>query len=432
MAARNSFYRKNLTMARLVLSVEGKKVYNKHTEILYSIRRARMNRFGDLNSKNIAAGVVSALLAITGPPAIILEAASNGNFTTNQTILWMFSVYVFGGIFSILIPWYYRIPIVGAHTITGVAFLTTVTAQFTYPELLGAYIFSGVLMLLIGYLGIFSKLLEYVPKEIVAVMLAGMITKYMVNFIVSIAQLPLIGGVSLLAFFVFSKWDKRIPPMVAGIVIGTLLLLLTQPLNIVGLTSSFVVPTVQLPEFNALSFLSVSIPLALLILSNDAAVGLGALEQNGYHPPVNRVISLSGIFSIFTSFFGGQSANVAGMMSAICSDEQAGPREKRYMGAVVSGIILLLFGLFSWRLVPVIHALPKAFISLLVGFALLGVFGNSLSVGFSRPTMKLSAAFTFMIALSNISIFNISAPVWSLLVGTFIARNVEGRFDKKL
>lgn len=385
-----------------------------------------MSRFRDLNTQNIAAGIVSALLAITGPPALILEAASKGNFTTQQTILWMFSVYVFGGIFSILIPWYYRMPIVGAHTLTGVAFLTTVTAQFSYPELLGAYIFSGLLMLLIGYLGIFSKLLEYVPKEIIAVMLAGMITKYMVNFVLSMTQLPLIGGVSLLAYFIFSKWNKRIPPMVAGIVTGTILLLLTQPLDNIGAgISSFVVPTLQLPQFNALSFLSVSIPLALLILSNDAAVGLGAIEQNGYRPPVNRVISLSGIFSIITSFFGGQSANVAGMMSAICSDEEAGPKEKRYMGAVVSGLIILLFGLFSWKLVPVIQVLPKPFVAILVGFALLGLFGNSLTVGFSRPTMKLSAAFAFVIALSNISILNISAPVWSLLVGALIARFLE-------
>jgi benzoate membrane transport protein len=257
-------------------------------------------------------------------------------------------------------------------------------------------------------------------------MLAGMITKYMVNFALSITQLPLIGGISLLAFFIFSKWNKRIPPMVAGIVTGTILLLLTQPLDSIGVgISSFVVPTLQLPKFNALSFLSVSIPLALLILSNDAAVGLGAIEQNGYRPPVNRVISLSGIFSIITSFFGGQSANVAGMMSAICSDKGAGPKEKRYMGAVVSGLIILLFGLFSWKLVPVIQVLPKPFVAILVGFALLGVFGNSLTVGFSRPTMKLSAAFAFVIALSNISILNISAPVWSLLVGALIARFLE-------
>ena len=396
---------------------------NRFRELLF--RRENTNPLRDLNNKNVAAGIVSGLLAITGPPALILEAAANGNFTTTQTIVWMFSVYVFGGIFSILIPLYYRMPIVGAHSITGVAFLATVTSHFTYHELIGSYLFAGLLMLLIGFLGAFSKLLEYVPKQIIAVMLAGMITKYMVSFVVSINELPIIGGVALISFFIFSKWNKRIPPMVAAIVSGFILLLLTKPLNSSGWTSSFVFPYLQLPEFNLLSFLSVSIPLALLILSNDAAVGLGAMEQNDYRPPVNRVILLSGIFSIITSFFGGQSANVAGMMSAICSDEEAGPKEKRYMAAVVSGSMLLLFGLFSWKLVPFIQALPKTFVSILVGFVLLGVFGNSLSIGFSKPTMKMSAAFTFFIAISNLTIFNISAPVWSVVIGTFIARYIE-------
>lgn len=383
------------------------------------------NSVRDLNLRNIAAGIVSALLAVTGPPAIILEAASNGNFTTSQTILWMLSCYVFGGIYSILIPLYYKIPIVGAHSITGVAFLATVTAQFSYSELIGAYIVSALLMLIVGVFGVFSKLLDYVPKQIIAVMLAGMITRYMVNFITSITELPVVGGFALLAFLIFSKWKTKIPPMVAGIVVGVLLLFLTEPLEGVGLGSSLIIPTLQVPEFNPVSFLSVSIPLALLILSNDAAVGLGALEQNDFHPPINKVISLSGIFSLMASFFGGQSANVAGMMSAICADPEAGPKEKRYMGAVVSGVIILFFGLFAWKLVPLIQVLPKPFISLLVGFALLGVFGNSLSTGFSNPKMKISAALTFVIALSNITLFNISAPVWSLLTGTLVARFIE-------
>lgn len=384
-----------------------------------------MIRFKDLNYKSVTAGIASGLLAITGPPALILEAASNGNFTTTQTILWMTAVYVFGGIFSILMPLYYRMPIVGGHSITGVAFLATVTAQFSYHQLIGAYFFAGLLMLLIGYLGVFSKMVNYVPKQIIAVMLAGMIMKYMVNFVTSILQLTLIGGVSLLSYLVFSKFRTRIPPMIAAITTGFLLLILTQPFNSIGLTSSFVSPMLQLPEFSLMSLISVSIPLALLILSNDAAIGIGALEQNDYRPPVNRIIATSGIFTIITSFFGGQSANVAGMMTAICSDKEAGPKEKRYMGAVVSGCIILLFGIFSWTLVPLFQAIPKAFISILIGFALLGVFVNSLSVGFSKPTIKLSAAFTFVIAVSDFMIFNISAPVWALVIGTVIARYVE-------
>jgi benzoate membrane transport protein len=263
-----------------------------------------------------------------------------------------------------------------------------------------------------------------VPKEIISAMLSGMITKYMVNFIISITQLWIIGSSSLITYFIFSRWRTKIPPQIAAITIGFIVLVLSYPLTN-GWASGVILPQIQLPEFNIMSFLSVSIPLALLILSNDVAVAVGALEQNHYRTPVNRIISLCGLFSVITSFFGGQSANIAGMATVICSDEEAGPKEKRYMGAVVAGILLLVFGLFSWKLVPLIHSLPKEFISIIVGFSLLGVFGNSIHQSFSNPSMKTSAIFAFIIALSNITILNISAPVWSLFAGAVVARYFE-------
>ncbi len=175
----------------------------------------------------------------------------------------------------------------------------------------------------------------------------------------------------------------------------------------------------------AAGIISAAIPLTLLILSNDAAVGLDALEQNGYKPPIDRIIVLSGIFTVVSGFLGGQSANVGGILSTVCSDRDAGERESRYLASMVSGLTLLGFGVFSWKLVPVIQALPPAFISILLGFTLLGVFANSLHNSFSNPTMTNSVVFAFIIAASNITIFNISSPVWSLLIGTFIARVLE-------
>ena len=381
--------------------------------------------FKDLNHKNIAAGLVAGIFIITGPTALILEAASNGSFTMEQTVLWIFSVYVFGGLFGIFLPLYYRIPIVGGHSLTGVAFLAAVSYQFSFHEFIGAYLLSGIFMLLIGLLGFFSRLIKLVPKEIISAMLAGMITKYMISFVISISQLLTVGLISLMAFFIFSKWKTKMPPAIAAIVTGFIMFILTTPIHSGDWASGIIFPHPFTPEFHLISFLSVSIPLALLILSNDAAVAVGALEQNKYNTPVNRVISLSGLASIIAGLFGGQSANIAGMATVICSDEEAGPKEKRYMGAVVTGVMLTSFGLLSWKLIPIIQGLPKEFISIIVGFSLIGVFGNSLYQGFSNQTMKTSAAFAFIIAFSNITILNISAPVWSLAVGAFIARYIE-------
>ncbi|NHC41667.1 benzoate transporter [Bacillus sp. MM2020_1] len=385
----------------------------------------RRNILLDINTKNIAAGTVAGIFVITGPSALILEASSNGNFSAAQTILWIFSVYVFGGLLGVFLPLYYRIPIVGGHSLTGVAFLATMTNQFTFNELIGAYIVSGLLVLFVGSLSFFSRLVNLVPREIISAMLSGMIMKYMVNFIISTTQLLLVGAISLITFFVFSRWRTKIPPVIAAIVIGTIVLSLTYPINIGDLVPGEFFPQIQIPDFNTVSFLSLSIPLALLILSNDVAVGIGALEQNHYHTPINRIVSFSGVFSVISGFFGGQSANIAGMATVICSDEEAGPQEKRYMGAVVAGVLLLTFGLFSWKLVPFIQALPKEFISIIVGFSLLGVFSKNIHQSFSSPSMKISTTFALIIALSNITILNISSPIWSLLIGTVIARYIE-------
>jgi benzoate membrane transport protein len=393
------------------------------------IRRFLMTTEGNplkaIHSKNLSSGIVSGLLATTGPPIIILEAAANGNFTNEQTILWMFSVYFFGGLFSIVLPLYYRIPIVGAHSITGVAFLATVSSQFPYNQLIGSYIISSLLISLIGILGLFSKLMNYVPKEIIAAMMAGIITDYVVRLIVSVQQLPLIGGVTLLTFFLFAKWKLRIPPVIAAVFAAFLMLFLTQHFEVVGRGMDFVIPHIQIPAFSWLSIFTISLPLALLILSNDAAPGIGALEQNNYNPHINRILTLSGIFSLGANLFGGQSANIAGMMTAICGGNDSGPKDKRYVASIVSGILIVFFGIFAWLTVPFIKSLPDDFVPILAGFALFGVLGSSLNLSFSQPKMIMSVTFTYVIALSHITVFFISAPVWALAAGALISNFIE-------
>jgi benzoate membrane transport protein len=86
----------------------------------------------DLTSQNVSSGFISSTLVMTGPALIILQAAAAGHFSDQQTINWMFAVYFFGGLFGIIMPLLFKIPITGAHSISGVAFLATMTAHFTY------------------------------------------------------------------------------------------------------------------------------------------------------------------------------------------------------------------------------------------------------------------------------------------------------------
>jgi benzoate membrane transport protein len=379
----------------------------------------------DLTSQNVSSGFISSTLVMTGPALIILQAAAAGHFSDQQTINWMFAVYFFGGLFGIIMPLLFRIPITGAHSISGVAFLATVTAHFTYPQLIGGYVMSGLIILVIGISGLFTKIIKWVPKEVIAAMLAGLVTNYVVKIVPDVKTMPIVGGAALLSFFISTKISNRIPAVMVAVVVGFITLFLTQDLHSASKGIAFFLPSVQTPEFTWMGLITLGLPLAMLILSNDVAPGIGALESSDFEPPIRKIVSFSGVFSIIASFFGGQSANIAGMMTAICSSSDAGMKSKRYMAAVVSGVLTLFFGVFAWKIVPFIQSLPEAFVSMLAGFALMGVLISSLQQGFSENKYRLSALFAFLIALSHVSFFHISAPVWGLVVGAIIAKTVE-------
>ncbi|MGJ7922402.1 benzoate/H(+) symporter BenE family transporter [Neobacillus sp. LXY-4] len=385
----------------------------------------RKSFFKDITSQNVSSGLISFTLIMTGPALIILQAAAAGKFSSEQTINWIFAVYFFGGLFGIVLPLLFRIPITGGHSISGVAFLATVTAHFTYPQLIGGYVMSGVLILLIGISGLFTKIMKWVPKEVIAAMLAGLVTNYVVQLVQGVKALPLIGGAALISFFISTKFLKRIPAVMIAVVVAFITLFLTEDLSISTNGLAFVLPSIQMPEFTWMGMVTLAIPLAMLILSNDVATGIGALESSTFEPSIRKIVTLSGVFSIIASFFGGQSANIAGMMTAICSNDETGHKSKRYIASVVSGILTVLFGVFAWKIVPFIQSLPQAFVSMLAGFSLIGVLLSSLQMGFSSNAYRLSALFAFLIALSNISFFHISAPVWGLVIGAIIAKTVE-------
>ncbi|MEW8987978.1 MAG: benzoate/H(+) symporter BenE family transporter, partial [Bacillus sp. (in: firmicutes)] len=349
-------------------------------------------------------------LIMTGPALIILQAAAAGQFSNQQTINWIFSVYFFGGFFGIILPLLFKIPITGGHSISGVAFLATVTAQFTYSQLIGGYLMSGLLILLIGLSGLFTKMIKWVPKEIISAMLAGLVTNYVVQLVQGVEALPLVGGAALLSFFISTRLSKKVPAVMIAVVVAFIFLFLTQEINLASKGIPWELPSIAMPEFTWMGLVTLAIPLALLILSNDVATGIGALESADFEPPIRKIVSLSGVFSVIASIFGGQCSNIAGMMTAICSNSDAGKKSKRYIASMVSGILTVLFGIFAWKIVPFIQALPQAFVAMLAGFSLIGVLLSSLQMGFSNNKYRLSSLFAFLIPLSQISFLHISAP----------------------
>jgi benzoate membrane transport protein len=389
-----------------------------------------------VNTQNISNGILSALMACTGAVILVIDAANAAGFSRPQLISWIFAIYFLGGLLNLILPLIYKIPIAGAHSITAAAFLSTAVARFSLSELAGSFMLVGVVIAVVGLSGVFVKWLRFIPRPMLDAMLAGLVLNYIVKMVPAFKQAPVIGAFALIGFLVMPKLSKKLPPIIGVLLFGIVGLLISSsfpPLR----EMVFVWPQVVNPTFTVDAFVSITIPVAVLILSNDIAVALAALRKNGYELPVNKILVISGVATTFVGLFGGHAATVGGMMSAVCSQEEAGPRKPRYWAAVVSGALVLLFGLFAWAAVSLIEILPLPFITIIAGFTLIGVLMNSLQSAFSETSYRYSTVLAFAIAVSNVAFLGVAAPVWSLVVGGLSAKllgegvSPEGRVEGK-
>ncbi|MFD0587413.1 benzoate/H(+) symporter BenE family transporter [Paenibacillus sp. GCM10027627] len=371
-------------------------------------------------------GVMSALLACTGGAIMVVQAANAGGLERAQLLSWFMAVYVIGGALNLALTLKYKVPFAGAHSITAAAFIGTMAAHVPFAEMAGGFILSGVIIFVAGCTGWFAKALAYIPKNVIDGLLAGLLLPYVLKIPSSIGGMPLAGLLALAAYFLLPVVTKVLPPAIWAILFGFIGLLIENGWPKLA-SFAFSMPVPVMPAFSAEALFSIAVPISLLVMSNDLAVAFASLKNNGYEPPVTKSMVASGIAGMAAGLFGGHAANIGGMMSAVCSSEEAGKWEGRYGAAVVSSVIVIGFGLLSWKVIPLIQWMPVPFVALMTGFSLLGIFWNSIKSTTGRAKGSFPAIAAFAVAAFQVNLFGISAPVWALLAGVAAIKLVSWR-----
>ncbi|MBA2451142.1 MAG: benzoate/H(+) symporter BenE family transporter, partial [Chloroflexi bacterium] len=127
------------------------------------------------------AALVAALIAFTGPVVLVLQAGTNAQLSPDQINSWIFAVAVGGGMASVVLSLLYRQPLCNAWSIAGAALLVGTLPRFSLAEAVGAYLVSGLLILLLAISGLFGAAMERVPQEIVMGMLAGVLLRFAIG-----------------------------------------------------------------------------------------------------------------------------------------------------------------------------------------------------------------------------------------------------------
>ncbi|MGY4112861.1 benzoate/H(+) symporter BenE family transporter [Aeribacillus sp. SP014] len=385
-----------------------------------------------LNINTVSAGTLAAIFGCTGPALIIIGGAADGGLTHEQTISWLFAVYFFGGLLGIYLALKYRQPIAGAYSIPGAVLVAGALSQFSLDEIAGAYFVAGVIVLLLGITRTIGKIMNWIPVPIVMGMIVGAMIRFGTGMITSIEKAPLIAGVAVLVYLLSVRFIKVIPPILTSFIVSVILVVIMNEFQIQDQQSSFILPQILIPSFSLEAIVSVSIPLAFLVIGAENAQATGVLMAQGYKPPVNVMTIISGIGGMVTSFFGGHNANIAGPMTAICASEEAGKnKEGRYASVVVNGILFSLFGLLAGIVVPFVTALPSVLVGTIAGLAMISVLVNSLQSAFSETKFQVGAFFALIIGMSDISFFNISSPFWALVGGVLVSLLIEPHHFQK-
>ncbi len=385
-----------------------------------------IKNFGkDSNITNVSTGIIGGFTIGLVAIPLIIKAGESANLAPEIIESWVFSTYFFGALVGIVLALGYRIPIVGAWSIPGCFAVTQVIAGYTMEQAVGAFLISGIIVLLLGLTGFIQKIVKYIPSQIMSAMVAGVLFGWAQKIIGAFQSEFIICVAGVIGYWVSAKLLKKVPPVLGTFIFGLVATFAIKGVDFSQVTFGVAKPIIFMPSFSAQSIMSISIPLALLIIGAENMQAIGVLTSEGYNPPINVMTIFSGIGGLIAPWTGGHNANIAGPMTAFCSDKSAGPKEKRYVAAVWNGILFGALGLFAPASLSLLNILPVELINLLVGLVLMGIIIGALNSSFGTKRFQKGAFFSFVIALSGLTVLGIGSAFWALLIGTLVSLLLE-------
>ena len=362
--------------------------------------------------------------------AIILATGTRGGLSEVQIASWVFASLFVNGVMSVGYSLAYRQPLAFFWTIPGTVLVGPALGHLSFPEVVGAYVATGLLMMALGALGLVRRAMAAVPMPIVMGMVAGVFLQFGLDWVRAFQQDLGIAATMTAAFLLVGAIPKlaaRLPPMLAALAAGAAAIYVTGSfaagdLSDLSRGGMLAAPQLQLPQFSWAAIAELVVPLAITVLVVQNGQGIAILTSVGHRPPVDSIAIGCGAASVVSAFVGAVSTCLTGPVNAILS--ASGDRRTQYTGGVVVGFIAMLFGLAAPLVTRLMLSTPPAFIATLAGLAMLRVLQSAFAVAF-QARFALGALVTFLVTVAGIPVLNIGAPFWGLIAGVLVSFVLE-------
>ncbi|HYR37092.1 MAG TPA: benzoate/H(+) symporter BenE family transporter [Burkholderiales bacterium] len=380
----------------------------------------------DFGGSYAAAAIVAFLFSCTGPVAIILSVGAAGGLSESDIASWLFGGFFLNSLISVAFSLAYRQPLVFLWSIPGAVIVGPALGHLTLAEVVGAYLVTGVVMLLLGLSGWVRRAMQAVPMPIVMAMVAGVFLRFGTGLVHAFtADLAIAAAMCVvwLLFSVVPRLGRAVPPLIAALVAGALVIAVEGTFKPAGgALFALATPNLYAPQFSWPALVELVVPLAITVLTVQNAQGIAILTANGHHPPVNAITAACGAGAIVTGLLGAVPTCLTGPVNAVIST--SGEKGRQYTAALFVAVLAMAFGLLAPFFTRLLLATPPAFIATLAGLAMLRILQTAFTASFAGR-FSFGALVCFLVTVADVAIFRIGAPFWGLVLGVAASRLLE-------
>lgn len=363
------------------------------------------------------AGFLAVLISYSGPLIIFFQAAQPAHVSTDMMVSWIWGISIGAAVSGIYLSIKYKTPVITAWSAPGTALLVTLFPNISLNEAVAAYITSAIVIFLIGITGYFDKLLKWIPQDVAAGMMAGILFQFGISLFTASDSMPLIVFSMLIVFLIAKRLMPRYT-MIWVLAAGVLLSLILGKMNPVDVSFNLAIPQWISPEWTWNSTLNLAVPLILVSLTGQFLPGMAIMKLSGYDTPAKPIITATSIASLAVACVGGITIVLASITAALCMGKDAHElKEKRYIAGIANGIFYILGGLFAGSIVMLFSLLPKELVAALAGLALLGAIATNISVAMKNDGQRDAALITFLASASGMHFLGLSSVFWGICIG---------------
>jgi benzoate membrane transport protein len=381
--------------------------------------------FGGVYAAN---AVVAFLFSCTGPVAIILSIGAAGGLSESDLASWIFGGFFLNSLVSIAFSLAYRQPLVFLWSIPGSVLVGPALAHLSFAQVIGTFVATGVLMLLLGLSGWVRRAMEAVPMPIVMAMVAGVFLRFGIGLVHAFRDdlaIALSMTAAWLALSAIPRLGRAVPPLIGALAVGAAVVWWLGSFKPpVGALFAFAAPNLYMPQFSWSAMVELVVPLAVTVLAVQNAQGIAILSANGHRPPINAITAGCGIGGIVTGLVGTVSTCLTGPVNAVITS--SGEKQRHYTAALFVAVLAMAFGLLAPLFTRLLLATPPAFIATLAGLAMLRVLQTAFTASF-RDRFSFGALVCFLVTVADVPIFSIGAAFWGLVFGLATSWLLERR-----